>query len=211
MIGKDLTQVMDELDIAQATIVAHSTSGHALMGFAARFPDRLKRLVLVDAGAQLKGKGSGGGGDSAFEPVFKRPEQYAKMLKMMYRRASMDTLEGLAVHWLKQRDDGMWIPKLDPGFYSKKPKQEQPEHKKNFDREAWAKKEEAKLWDDAAKIACPTLILRGAESKALSAETIEKMCEVMPNAEGGAVNGASHNIMIDNPEGMTSALNNYLL
>ena len=210
MIGKDLISVLDHLEIPQATIVAHSTSGHALIGLAARFPDRLKRLVLVDAGAQLKGKGGGGGGDASFEPVCKRPEQYAKMLKMMYRRASMDTLETLAHHWLKQRDDGMWIPKLDPGFYKPKSK-EDPKHKKDFDREAWAKKEEGKLWADVAKITCPTLVVRGAESKMLSEPTVQKMCEIMPNAEGAAVEGASHNIMIDNPAGMTDALNKYLL
>jgi pimeloyl-ACP methyl ester carboxylesterase len=50
--------VMDELDIPAAALVGHSMGGNVVAHFALRYPERVAKLVLVDAAAALDGEDS---------------------------------------------------------------------------------------------------------------------------------------------------------
>jgi len=45
----DLVQVMDALEWTDMTLCGHSMGGHNAMAFAARHPDRVRQLVVVDS------------------------------------------------------------------------------------------------------------------------------------------------------------------
>lgn len=47
----DLAAILDHLDVASAVVVGHSMGGAVAVTMAARHPDRVERLVLVDGGA----------------------------------------------------------------------------------------------------------------------------------------------------------------
>jgi len=49
----DILAVMDDLDIERSFLLGHSLGGYIAMGFAARHPDRVEGLILMDAGGEL--------------------------------------------------------------------------------------------------------------------------------------------------------------
>ena len=48
----DVTALMDLLEIPRASVMGHSWGGHVASNLAARFPDRVNRLVMIDGGFQ---------------------------------------------------------------------------------------------------------------------------------------------------------------
>jgi pimeloyl-ACP methyl ester carboxylesterase len=51
---------------------------------------------------------------------------------------------------------------------------------------------EAFLWQTYEKLVCPTLVLRGAESDLLSADTAERMVQTGPRAQLRVFDGVGH-------------------
>jgi pimeloyl-ACP methyl ester carboxylesterase len=69
-----------------------------------------------------------------------------------------------------------------------------------------------RLWEALARIPCPTLVVRGAASDVLAAETADRMVEeVLPRGRLAVVPRASHSVMIDNPEGFAEAVSAFVL
>lgn len=207
-IGRDLGAVMDALALESVSLVAHSFAGLSAIGFAARYPTRVRSLVLVDASAEL----SRGGGDRSRKVAldFRDAAEFESLLERLHPHADPVVLQHIAPLWLREREDGRWIRKLDPTFYLPKTDRD-PEHRQKFDRKAWAEKEEQGILRDLAQIACPALVIRGADSRRFSRATQDRMTgEVMPNARGCEIAGAGHNIMLDQPEALGEVLASFL-
>lgn len=94
---------------------------------------------------------------------------------------------------LRKKEDGKWTWKYDPIILS-------------FSRED----ETDQLWDELKNIHCPTLIIRGLDSKVTTKEIVEKMVSMIPNAEYVEVKNASHSVQGDNPKDMFYSTNNFL-
>lgn len=52
----DIRSLMDDLGIERVALMGHSLGAFITLAFAARFPDRVERLVLVDGGGRLSKK-----------------------------------------------------------------------------------------------------------------------------------------------------------
>lgn len=50
----DLTRLLDHLDIARANIVGHASGGHGVLRFAAQRPDRVDRVVVINASPKFR-------------------------------------------------------------------------------------------------------------------------------------------------------------
>ena len=50
---KDLECVMDDLQLKNAVLMGHSLGSYISMGFAARYPERVAGLILIDGGGEL--------------------------------------------------------------------------------------------------------------------------------------------------------------
>ena len=211
-LGLDAREVLDRLEAAPFDVVAHSTSGHAMIGLAARRPDLLRRLVLVEAGPELRAHGAGGArsGAEPEEPVIPSPESYARALSRRHPRADPRVLAHLARHGLRERTEGGYERRLDPAFTRPKSGAD-PEHRQRFDREAWARKETGRLWEFMTRIRCPTLVIYGAESPMLSRETADRMRQVLLDGRVARIEDAGHVVMLDAPDAFRSALNEFLL
>lgn len=234
-IGKDLARIVEALGSAGVALVAHSTAGHACIGYAARFPDRVTKLVLVDAGAELRPSGgrggsgersdaSGGGergerferakpaGDGSFGSI----SEYVAVLTRFHPGASRELLDRLASHWLRERADGRYELTLDERFWRPRPPKPQAEptdaDRSSFDRKIWAEQGEQALWRDLAAVRCPTLVVRGAHSPMLGAATVERMVrEVLANGRAAEIPNSGHVPMIDNPALLLAELGRFLL
>jgi pimeloyl-ACP methyl ester carboxylesterase len=212
-IARDLEVVLDHLEIESVVLVSHSMGGYASLRFAARHPQRVAKLVLVDAGPELSASSRATRGE-AREPRnldFAGPDDYTRILARLYPRARVQALAELAPHWLRQRADGRFEPKLDPAFLRPKSAAD-PDNRRKFDRQAWARQEEARLWDCLSQVSCPTLVVRGALSPYLSQATVARMVdEVLPDGRSITVPDAGHVIMLENPEALNEALSAFLL
>lgn len=62
-----------------------------------------------------------------------------------------------------------------------------------------------------ARIKCPTLIMRGAESVGLSRQTAQRMLQLMPQAELIEIEGSGHSIFLDQPEQYNRTIARFLL
>jgi pimeloyl-ACP methyl ester carboxylesterase len=99
--------------------------------------------------------------------------------RRIYPNIPDDRLRSFVVEGLRQVADGCRM-KLDPATYG-----------------TW---EPGDLRPDLPKIACPTLVLRGAESIVTSAEGLMALSNGLPNREVREITGGSHMLLLEHPE-----------
>jgi pimeloyl-ACP methyl ester carboxylesterase len=66
------------------------------------------------------------------------------------------------------------------------------------------------LWAPLARITCPTLIVRGAESDILSPEIAKRMIETLPDGRLVEVASAGHTVPGDQPDAFARAVRSFL-
>ncbi len=207
-VADDLDAVCTALGIERLVLVGHSLGGRAAMRFAGRRPERLAGLVIVDAGPDLDARGvlrirldaeQG-------EPTFGSVPEYERVLARAYPLARPDVVARMARHGLRQRDDGRFERKTDPRFGSSSRGLTPPELVARMEAESQA------LWADLSRVTCPTLVVRGAASDILSADTAERMAEqALACGSLAEVPRAGHSVMIDNPDGFADAVARFAL
>ena len=203
----DLEKVLAHFEIDRFVLVGFSMGGRVSMVFAERHPERLAGLVLVDIAPELDPRGIARIGNEMSEqraPVFTSVEEYARMLSLNYPAGQPAAIQRMAKYGLKQREDGLYEMKMDPGLRSDRPDDEE------------AKKQEElfiqRQWDALAKVPCPTLVVRGAASDILAPDTADRMVEdVLQNGILEVVPQAAHSVATDNPEGFERAVCSFVL
>jgi non-heme chloroperoxidase len=103
-LAADIGAVMDSLQLKRASLIGHSIAGTEITRFAARFPDRIDKLVYLDASHDFAGIDSILGANPAWPPDFKPPPG-----------TRTDTLNA-ARHWSKQYRFGYWSDALESGI-----------------------------------------------------------------------------------------------
>ena len=202
----DLEAVLAALEIERVVLVGHSMGGRVSMQFAARRPELLAGLVLVDIGpendprGELRIRQDAERQDWTFDSV----EQYLRLLTRQYPETSPEVLERMARHWTRLLPDGRFELKLDPCFLARR---ESTPRTEAGERE-WIRA----AWDGLRKPACPALVVRGAASDILAPETADKMVdEFLSDGRLEIVPRAAHSVMLDNPEGFERALSRFAL
>jgi pimeloyl-ACP methyl ester carboxylesterase len=66
------------------------------------------------------------------------------------------------------------------------------------------------MWRALEEVACPALVVRGAESDLLGAEAAERVARTLRDAELCTVPGAGHSVPGDNPDGFHAAVAPFL-
>jgi pimeloyl-ACP methyl ester carboxylesterase len=203
----DLEAVLAAFEIDRFVLIGFSMGGRVSMTFAARHPERLAGLVLVDIGPEIDRRGAmriGGEMAEQRNPTFASVEEYARLLSLNYPAGQPEALMRMARFGLRQGDDGRYALKMDPKLRSDRPD----------DAESIAKEEAFTQlqWDALAKLPCPALVVRGAASDILSPDIADKMVEeVIPNATLAVVPQAAHSVATDNPEGFAEAVCSFVL
>jgi pimeloyl-ACP methyl ester carboxylesterase len=81
---------------------------------------------------------------------------------------------------------------------------------RTYDREILARFDHYDLRDRLAEIRCPTLVIRGAESRVLGREAAEQMVRSLPAGELAEIPRATHPAHLDNPEAFREAVMGFL-
>ena len=194
---EDVRGFVDELGLGRFVLVGMSMGAINALAFAVNYVERLSALVLIDAGPEVRRRGSsrirdfvnGGAKPESLDAIIERalafnPRRDPKVL----RRSLM--------HNLRQQTDGTWVWKYD---------------RRRFQQmgEGHAAERQG-LAEGLAEVTCPTLVVRGAESDVFHAEDGERLAQRLPDGRFITIPRAGHTVQGDNPKDLAAALRDFI-
>jgi esterase len=186
----DALTMLDSLAIGRAMIVGHSMGGTHGIRLAAAHPERVERLVVVDAGPEPMAEGA----ERARRLSLERQErfEYADDALAYLRRTSPgypDDVYANRMRWLFREDAGdlVWRASRDAlASIISGPRRDD-------------------LWHALGAIRCPVLLVRGTRSNVLSADVAHRMVKSL--ADGRLIElEAGHNVALDRPNELADAV-----
>jgi pimeloyl-ACP methyl ester carboxylesterase len=196
-LADDLEAFVDGLGLGRVTLVGLSMGGRVALAYAGRHPDRVERLVVIDIGPEVAAAGRARVGAM----MATAPERFASIEEALalMRRANPRYAESL----LRRRAEHA-LRVTAEGFTWKYHR----ELRKAVRQGRW--RDSTDLWPSWAAIACPTLVVRGAESDILSKEIAEKMLAAQPRARLVEIADAGHTVPGDQPALFLETLRSFL-
>jgi pimeloyl-ACP methyl ester carboxylesterase len=192
----DLTQLLAAAGIRHAAFVGHSMGGMVCMAFAGAFPERVKRLAVLDGVIStadieekpIERKFADWFADlekvtSRTRRTFSTIEEAGARLAHRNLRLSAGQTRHLATHGLKKNADGRLVWKFDEAVRVRA-----PYRLRRMDYLA--------LW---RRIACPTLLLSGRESAVPNPDQTG-VIDQFADAEHHVIDGAGHWLQHDRLE-----------
>lgn len=187
----DLLTVADQLGLEKLTIVGHSMGGGVGMQFAAHHPERVERLVVVDAGLSL---GAAPRPDNSVQralakDTFANEDELIAHFKGLVPGFDPGTMMRQAMHSFRKREDGSIVYKFDPALRRRMGLPEQMELRRKTNAETMAL---------LPGLQAPVLLIRGALSDILSPEGAQETVAAFRNGTLVEILGAGHNVPTDN-------------
>ncbi len=187
----DLAAVIAHLGLTGMILLGHSMGALHASLYAALHPEKVAALIHVDI--------------EPFPPDWNRkyllglynnlpdsyasPEEYVAEMAKNSPFARREHLQELATKSLLWRD-GRWH--------------------RTYDREILARFDNYDLRGNLAGIRCPSLIVRGTESRVLGYQAAEVMARTIPSGEMADIPKATHPVHLDNPGGFREAVMGFL-
>jgi len=201
---EDTRAFIEHLGYDHIALCGMSMGGMNAMRYAARHPEHLDALIVVDIAPVTMKAGlvemeqfrQDTETMSKFEDFLERAVHFNPQRKPAHLKYSL-------LHSLKEVDDG-WTWKQDhrrrivPRDMTKDQQQEARELRSSA------------LAADVKAIQTPTLLLRGAISKILSEEAAGAMTESMADCTHVVIDGAGHSVQGDQPAAMSAAITEFL-
>lgn len=193
--ARDITAVLDSLGWTRAVLVGHSMGGRSTAYLAAKEPQRIAGVVLVDYSPENAPAGS----KRVAQSVAGVPDVFATVEDAMWYFDAGCEKRARFVAYLKPVLNGFVI-KRDPYF------------REQF-RRTLATGERPKLgvdmWQVLADIRCPTLVVRASRSDLFAPETVQKVRAANPRFTVLEVDSA-HDVAGDNPAALIGAMEPFL-
>jgi pimeloyl-ACP methyl ester carboxylesterase len=166
--------------------------------YAAQVPQTVERLVVVDIGPEVSSAGSARIRSSVLaNDVFDSPEDAFRLTRAANARPSDEDLRQRMEHGLIKRGDGKWTFRFDKALRSPERSLPRPDPEKS--------------WALLARLDCPTLLVRGANSDVLSRETAERMLRTLPHGRLVEIDDCGHSVPLDRPDPFLAAVRPFLL
>lgn len=200
---EDTRQFIEHLGYDRLTLVGMSMGGMNTIRYAARHPERLDALGIVDIAPETMREGQleMEAFRNATETLRSFEDFLNRAVQFMPHRAP-EHLRYSLTHSLKQVPDGYtWKQDHRP---------REGMEMSDEEREADRARSADELWADVRALQPPTLLFRGAESKILSQEAAERAVEAMRQARMVVIPAATHNVHSDNPKDFARELDAFL-
>ena len=195
--ANDLLGWLDALDLSEVTLMGLSMGGLISFVFAAAHPERVARMVIMDIGPELAPAGSANVTSSlAANDVFSSADEAFAQARAANPRPTDATLRHRVTHNLRQLPDGTLTYKYD--------KELRRNPRALFDHTP------DELWAAWRAVSCPVLLVRGADSDVLAADTAQRMLAENPNVSFASIPDCGHSITLDRPDGLLEVVTPWL-
>ena len=190
----DVAEIVEKLDLRDFVLVGHSMGGLVSLVYAANYPGRVKKIVIVDSTliatpdrvAVLHQVGGREGKSYATHRDF--VDNFR--VRPAGTTAAPEILRYLAERSGRQGPDGLWRHKFDRHVYSKRVFLDIPPH-----------------WN---RIGVPALLVKGGRSERITPAIAADAKSRCPHLDLVEVPGADHHVTLDNPGGFVDAVNAWL-
>ncbi|MET8538200.1 alpha/beta hydrolase [Streptomyces sp. NPDC005065] len=184
----DVIAVLDQLALRRPVLVGQSLGGHTAMLTAAAHPERVRALVLVEAGP---------GGPNPNVPADIGSWLDSWPTPFISREAAAQFLGGGPVGegWaagLEERGGGWW-PRFDREVMTR----------------SLAENAQRSFWHEWAQITCPTLVVL-AQSGFIPRQETEDMLRQRPTTVAMSIPRTGHDLHLEQPGTLHSALSDFL-
>ncbi len=182
----DISGMVESLHLDPVILMGHSMGGRNALFYAACSPQKVAKLILVDARPGNSPQAS----EALKRLLLHLPlmanslDEVGKAIQSLYPSLSAPIGRQMARHGYKQGEDGKFVPRYDTRMGL------------DSERSGYAAED---LWPFLKNLTCPTLIVRGKESPFLSLEEAKKMGHLIPNGKWSEIPGATHMPAQENP------------
>jgi pimeloyl-ACP methyl ester carboxylesterase len=192
--ASDINKTVEKLDLRDFVLLGHSMGGAVSLLYAATYPGRAKKMILVDTSVKLSPQRI-----AEMRDVGSRPgRNYASKEEIMSRfklrpgesLATPEVLRYIASHSVRQVEDGTWRYKFDRAVYATR------------ESEDWMP-----LWKD---IKIPTLLVKGDKSGRITQQIHEEIKTHAPQVELVEVSNSDHHVTLDSPTHFISLVKAFL-
>lgn len=195
--AEDVAALVEALALGPFVLAGMSMGGINAITYTARYPGLVRALIVVDVSPEIKREGVENIRQFIQqEDILPDFEDFVARAHAFNPRRSLDNIRARLRYNLKQLPDGRWTWKYDP--YLRSPA-------RSFDPAGLHG-----LWEEVARIRCPTLIVKGAESDILSPAAASRLQAAIPGSELAEIPGAGHSVMGDNPAAFVAATRAFL-
>jgi pimeloyl-ACP methyl ester carboxylesterase len=194
----DLAALVDALALPSIALVGLSLGGRVGIAYAGTRPDRVARLVVIDIGPDIAEAGLRRVGMmmAASPERFESTEAAYRYARAANPRQDEALLRARVSHAVRPLPDGGVAWKYDRAI------------RDAIRRGQWH--DPTELWPLWRAIACPTLLVRGADSDVLSPEDAKRMTETSSWARLVEVADAGHTVPGDQPAAFRALLRGFL-
>ena len=195
---EDIRGFADRLGFDRFVLVGQSMGAINGLAFAVTHPERLSALVMIDAGPEVRRRGSsrirefvnGGAKPETLEEIIERALAFNPRRDRQILRRSL-------MHNLRRQPDGSWSWKYDRRRFQR------------LDHDTHLA-ERRRLADDLANVTCPALVVRGADSDVFHQDDAERLAQNFPDGRQITIAQAGHTVQGDNPKDLVAALRDFL-
>jgi len=182
----DIESAVRVLGLERPVVIGHSMGGMNAMTFAARNPELVRALVLVDVGPEVSVDGARDVGLFVAGPYeLDSLSDWVEHTHRYYPWRSKERIRARLEVSLRETKDGKLAKQYDERF------------RQGFGGVAEARDE---LADVARALRCPTLLVHGEASPVLTREMAERFAAAVPCVELVTIPGAGHSVAGDKPE-----------
>jgi pimeloyl-ACP methyl ester carboxylesterase len=190
----DMAAALRNWDYGKPVLAAHSGGCFVALPYAVAHPETVAGIAIVEPRVHWP--------PELLERAARRTERPHRRFATLeeacasYRYifppigASPEALAQVARHSFRQEPDGFWVNKTE--------------------RMSMAGIFHISIMEYAARLRCPVLVVRGDQSVHLSAEDAVKLTALAHAGPAVVISNAQHNVMLDNPVEVASALRHFV-
>ena len=196
--ARDIGGVIDQLELRKPVLVGQSLGGLNAMSYAATATEVPTGIAMVDVAPDVQPRGVKRVADFVMgDPGHGSLGDFVQRARAFNPRRDPRLLRYSMLHNLRPLADGEWTWKYD---------------RRGFTADYFARvtSELEGLRDIAQTVACPVLVVRGAQSDALSGRDAASFAASLPDGRWTTVDNAGHTVQGDNPLGLAEALARFL-
>ena len=186
----ELAGVIERLGLRDAVVAGHSAGGHSAIAFAAWYPDRLARLVVVDARPHVNLERLRALQNRAPRPQTEFPSRAAAIARFRLRPsetiAPPALLAAIARGGVVRLPSGRWRYRFDPACERMRVPVDG--------------------WPLLPRIVAPALVVRGEHSLILDRDVALRMTKALPAGTLEEIPGAHHHVTLDAPRALAECL-----